>query len=324
MVPRTTLLNPVSVPMSPGLRSVRLRGMDGLAAARRTVDIRVDKQLDFRMDLLVGAVDRVRVLHVVSTAFAVRWPNVGSSPASSVFLLPMEGTLRIETEAGCTAVTDGGLALSAEEPVAIRTSRPARFLVLCIDAVEGDRMHRLDGANRLPPSPVITTARTVLRAFLADLDVEHPMQADYLQGTVLRLGRLLGAVREEHSVSGLGMHDMVEAAVQVILADYADPHLDPATVAFRCQVSLRSLQRAMAQERRTTLRDLIMSIRTRNALRLVAAAASEEVPLAEIASSTGFTSADRLRRAIAAETGVSPAEYRRRRLLGGRETVSAG
>ncbi|AZZ56989.1 hypothetical protein C5E08_14470 [Rathayibacter iranicus] len=308
--------------MSPGLRSVRLRGMDGLAAVRRTVDIRVEKPLDFRMDLLVGAVDRVRVLHVVSTAFAVRWPDAGLSTASSAFLLPMEGTLGLETEAGFTTVTDGGLALSAEERIMIQTSRPARFLTLCIDAVEGDRMHRLDGANRLPPSPVTTTARTVLRAFLADLDVEHPVQSEYLQGTVLRLGRLLSAVREEDSVS-LGVHDMVEAAVQVILADYADPHLDPATVAFRCQVSLRSLQRAMAQERQTTLRDFIVSIRTKNALRLVAAA-SDEVPLADIASSTGFTSPDRLRRAIAAETGLSPTEYRRRRQLGGREAVSAG
>ncbi|KZX22370.1 AraC family transcriptional regulator [Rathayibacter tanaceti] len=310
VVLRPTLLNPVSVPLIAGLRSVRLRGTNGLAAVRRTVDLSVDLPLGFRMDLLIGSTDRVRVMHVVSSDFAVRWPGECTGD-SSVFLLPMEGALALESSRGCFTVSDGGLALAADEAVVVRSVRPSRFLLLCIDASGGDRMHRVEISRRLPPSSVIATARTVLRAFLADLDIEHPVQSEYLQGTVLRLGRLLGAEREEDGLTRVGIRDMVEAAVQVILADYADPLLDPGAVADRCRVSLRSLQRAMAEERQTTLRDLIATVRTQNALRLVAAAGAE-VPLADIARSAGFSSSDRLRRAIAAETGLSPTEYRRR------------
>ncbi|PPH23506.1 hypothetical protein C5C31_07455 [Rathayibacter rathayi] len=318
MIPRSTLLNPVSVPLGTGVRSVRLRGADGLASVRRTLDLTAEPPQGFRMDLLIGSVDRVRVLHVASTAFSACWPGVRTGGDVSVFVLPMDGALTVEAEAGVVVMSDGALALSGQEPAVLRAERPVRLLVLSIDEIGGDRMHRIEASRRLPPSPVTATARTLLRAFLADLDIDHAGQSEYLQGTLLRLGRVLGAERQQDTLGRPGPRDMVEAAVQVVLADFADSRLDPSVIAHRCRVSLRSLQRAVAEERHTTLRDLLQSVRTRNALRLVEAA-GEDIPLADIARSTGFTSPDRLRRAIVTETGLSPSEYRRQLQPDGRE-----
>lgn len=312
MVPRPTLLNPLSIPLSVGSRAVRLRGAEGLAALRRTADVAVDPPSGFRMDLAISAVERVRVLHIVSTPFAARWPAPSTADGSTVFVLPMEGSLVLDSSEGSVAVSEGALSLSPDEPVLVRAGRPVRFLVLCTDAVATERGRRPETSRLLPASPVTTTARTVLRAFLSDLDVDHAVQSEYLQGTVLRLARLLGAERVDDSAERLGMHDMVDAAVQVIRADYTDPALDPGTVARRCRVSLRTLQRAVADERGTTLRELISAVRTENALRLVGTPEASGLPLSDIARRSGFSSPERLRRAITTETGLSPSEYRRR------------
>jgi AraC-like DNA-binding protein len=320
VIPRPSHLNPLCVPLSAGARAVRLRGSAGASALRRTVDVSVPTSAGFRMDLAIAATERVRVIHVVSTAFAVRWPGTSAVDGSSVFLLPMDGVLAVDTTSGLLEVEEGGLALSTEDPVVIRTSRPARFLVLCADNGVSER-RRTDPVRLVPATSTTATARTMLRAFLAELDPENPVQAEYLEGTVLRLARLLGSEREEGSRERLGLHDMVEAALQVIQADYSDPTLDPSTVARRCRVSLRTLQRAVADERGSTLRRLISDVRTENALRLVGTPESSILPLSDIARRSGFSSPERLRRAIATETGLSPSEYRRR--LNG-EDLAAG
>ncbi|MWV48825.1 helix-turn-helix domain-containing protein [Rathayibacter sp. VKM Ac-2803] len=312
MVPRPSLLNPLSVPLSPGVRSVRLRGSDGVAALRRTLEIAVDLPAGFRMDLALASVENLRVVHVVSTAFAACWPGPSASDGASAFVLPMEGTLILESAEGVVTVTDGGIALSADSPAIIRAGRVVRFLVLCLDAPASERSRRVEPARTLPESALTASARTVLRAFLADLDIGHPVQSEYLQGTVLRLARILGAEREEEDTERLGLHDMVDAAIQVIRTDYSDPLLDPGTVARRCRVSLRTLQRAVADERGTMLRELISTVRTENALRLVGTAEAAGLPLSDIARRSGFSSPERLRRAITTETGLSPSEYRRR------------
>ncbi|KQQ03537.1 hypothetical protein ASF42_08520 [Rathayibacter sp. Leaf294] len=306
------MINPLSVPLGPGGRAVRLRGGDGVAALRRTLEVGVDLPARFRMDLAIGAVERLRVLHVVSTSFAARWPAPSASDDASAFVLPVEGTLGMESAGGHVAVDDGALVLSADSPAILRAHRAVRFLVLCTDGSASDRSRRVEPARTLPESPLTASARTMLRAFLTDLDVDHAVQAEYLQGTVLRLARILGAEREEEETERLGLHDMVDAAIQVIRTDYSDPLLDPGTVARRCRVSLRTLQRAVADERGTTLRELISAIRTENALRLVGTAEAAGLPLSDIARRSGFSSPERLRRAITTETGLSPSEYRRR------------
>ncbi|NQX04914.1 AraC family transcriptional regulator [Rathayibacter sp. VKM Ac-2856] len=320
MNPRPAHLNPLCVPLSAGARVVRLRGSEGISALRRTVDVSVPTPAGFRMDLAIAATDRVRVLHVVSSPLAVRWPGPTAADGSSVFVLPMEGTLSVESSAGPLAVSEGGLALPTEDPIVLHSSRPVRFLVLCADNGVSER-RRTDPVRLVPATSMTTTARTVLRAFLGELDPEHPVQAEYLEGTVLRLARLLGSEREEGSRERLGLHDMVEAAMQVIQADFSDPTLDPGTVARRCRVSLRTLQRAVADERGSTLRKLISDVRTENALRLVGTPDVGSLPLSDIARRSGFSSPERLRRAIATETGLSPSEYRRR-LTG--EDLAAG
>ncbi|NRG41248.1 helix-turn-helix domain-containing protein [Rathayibacter sp. VKM Ac-2804] len=320
MIPRPAHRNPLCIPLSAGARAVRLRGSEGVAALRRTVDVSVPTTAGFRMDLAIAATERVRVLHVVSTPFAIRWPGSSAVDGSSVFVLPMEGSLAVDASADLLEVDEGGLALSTEDPVVVRSSRPVRLLVLCADNGVSER-RRADPVRVVPATSTTATARTMLRAFLAELDPENAVQAEYLEGTVLRLARLLGSEREEGTRERLGLHDMVEAALQVIQADFSDPTLDPSTVARRCRVSLRTLQRAVADERGSTLRKLISDVRTENALRLVGTPDSAALPLSDIARRSGFSSPERLRRAIATETGLSPSEYRRR--LNG-EDLAAG
>ncbi|QHC57666.1 AraC family transcriptional regulator [Rathayibacter sp. VKM Ac-2760] len=290
---------------------MRLRGAEGVTALRRSADVSVSTSLGFRMDLAVAATERVRVLQVVTSPFAVRWPGPNTPEGATVFVLPMEGVLDVDTPDGSLSVDDGVLALSTDTSVVLRSFQPVRFLLLCAESAVPER-RRTEPVRLLPASSMTATARTVLRAFLAELDADHPVQSEYLEGTVLRLARLLGSEREEGSRERLGLHEMVEAALQVIQADYSDPALDPGTVARRCRVSLRTLQRAVADERGSTLRKLISDVRTENALRLVGVPDASVLPLSDIARRSGFSSPERLRRAIATETGLSPSEYRRR------------
>lgn len=311
MVPRSTHLNPVCIPLGTGLRSVRLRGNDGLGALSRTHDISVGLPPGFRMDLVIGSVEHLRVSQVAASPFISHWPGKNLVEGTAAFLLPLEGALTLESARGRDTVAEGGLILSEADPAVVSAERPSRFLVLVVGGIGVDQESRFEVSRSLPPSSMTATARTVLRAFLADLDVHHRVQTEYLQTTVMSLFRLLVAEREDDDVDRLCMRDMVDAAVQVVLADFADSALDPGGVARRCRVSLRSLQRAMAEERHTTLRELIASVRTQNALRLVGAPGGAELALNDIARKTGFSSTERLRRAIAAATGLSPTEYRR-------------
>jgi AraC-like DNA-binding protein len=312
VVPRPVLQNPASIPLSAGARTVRLRGVDGFAALSRSVDVDVERAPAFRMDLAVAAVDGVRVLHAVTTALVVRWPSDRVVEPSTVFVLPMEGELLVESPAGAVAVSEGVLVLSSDLPVVVTAARPVRFLLLRLPLPVSERPRRPEPPRHVPASSVTVTARTVLRAFLADLDIEHAVQAEYLKDAVQRLARVLGSERADAPVERMGLHDMVEAAEQVIRADHTDPTLDPGAVARRCRVSLRTLQRAVADERGTTLRDLLSSVRTESALRIVAGPDGAELPLSDVAKRSGFSSPERLRRAIATETGLSPSEYRRR------------
>ena len=312
VVPRPVLQNPASIPIGAGARTVRLRGTDGVAALRRAADIDVDLPLAFRMDLALAGVDGVRALHIVTGPLVVRWPSDRIVEPSTVLLLPMEGELVVESSAGTITVSEGVLALSSDVPVVVSARRPVRLLLLRLAVPTAERSRRPEPPRYVPASPLTDAARSVLRVFLADLDIGHGVQAEYLKDAVQRLGRILDSERADPSPERMGIHDMVEAAERVVRADHADPGLDPGTVARRCRVSLRTLQRAIADERGTTLRELISTVRTENALRIVGGPEGADLPLSDIARRAGFSSPERLRRAIATQTGLSPSEYRRR------------
>ncbi|MBF4463181.1 MULTISPECIES: helix-turn-helix transcriptional regulator [unclassified Rathayibacter] len=330
VIPRPTLTNPASVPLGAGVRAVRLRGAEGVSAVRRSLDLAIEQVHGFRMDLQIASIERVRVMLVSSTPFSTRWPGPGFESGASTFALPVAGSLTMRAGLERVTVARGGLVLSSDEPVVVEAEQAVRFLVLCTRPSPSERARRLEatdpdpvrvGASRaLPASSLTAAALALLHGVLAELDIEHPTQADYLHGMVLRLARLLWADGHDSSTEKVGVREMVEAAEEVVRADAADPALDPPGVALRCGVRLRTLQRAIAEERGTTLRDLIIAVRTEEALRLVRAPGGGELPLRDIADRSGFSSPERLRRAIAAHTGLSPSEYRRRRRGDGRAT----
>ncbi len=99
-------------------------------------------------------------------------------------------------------------------------------------------------------------------------------------------------------------------AIDLIDGSFGDPSLTPAVVAEAVGVSLRHLQRAF-EGSGTSIAAEISERRTDNACMLLAAPASRELTVNEIARRSGFSSAFELRSRVRARFGVSPSELRR-------------
>ncbi|WP_104179722.1 helix-turn-helix domain-containing protein [Arthrobacter sp. B0490] len=99
-------------------------------------------------------------------------------------------------------------------------------------------------------------------------------------------------------------------AIDLIDESFGDPLLTPASIAEAVGVSLRHLQRAF-EGSGTSIAAEISERRTDNACMLLAAPASRELTVTEIARRSGFSSAFELRSRVRARFGVSPSEMRR-------------
>ncbi|WP_247826177.1 helix-turn-helix transcriptional regulator [Arthrobacter antioxidans] len=100
------------------------------------------------------------------------------------------------------------------------------------------------------------------------------------------------------------------AAIDLIDERFSDALLTPAAIAADVGVSLRHLQRCF-EGSGTTIASEISNRRTENASMLLAAPASRELTVAEVARRSGFSSAFELRSRVRARFGVPPSELRR-------------
>ncbi|MBG6226079.1 AraC-like DNA-binding protein [Arthrobacter sp. CAN_A2] len=100
------------------------------------------------------------------------------------------------------------------------------------------------------------------------------------------------------------------AAIDLIDERFSDALLTPAAIADGVGVSLRHLQRCF-EGSGTTIATEISNRRTENASMLLAAPASRELTVNEVARRSGFSSAFELRSRVRARFGVPPSELRR-------------
>lgn len=100
------------------------------------------------------------------------------------------------------------------------------------------------------------------------------------------------------------------AAIDLIDERFSDVLLTPAAIATGVGVSLRHLQRCF-EGSGTTIATEISNRRTENATMLLAAPASRELTVNEVARRSGFSSAFELRSRVRARFGVPPSELRR-------------
>jgi AraC-like DNA-binding protein len=101
-----------------------------------------------------------------------------------------------------------------------------------------------------------------------------------------------------------------ELALMYVRTHHVDPSLTPCTVAAGLGLSVRTLQRAFADDR--SVAQWIAHFRLETALGFMRDPRFADLTLAEIAARAGFGSAVVLRRAVLAETGLPPSEYRER------------
>ncbi|MHA7238692.1 helix-turn-helix transcriptional regulator [Arthrobacter sp. TMS1-12-1] len=99
------------------------------------------------------------------------------------------------------------------------------------------------------------------------------------------------------------------AAINLIDESFSDALLTPAAIAEGVGVSLRQLQRCF-EGSGTTIATEIGNRRTENARMLLAAPASRELTVTEVARRSGFSSAFELRSRVRARYGVPPSELR--------------
>ncbi|WP_211340874.1 helix-turn-helix domain-containing protein [Xylanimonas allomyrinae] len=101
-----------------------------------------------------------------------------------------------------------------------------------------------------------------------------------------------------------------QQALQYIRTHHTDPSLTPATVASGLGMSVRTLQRAFADDK--SVSQWIASFRLESGLALLRDPQFAEMTLPEIAARVGFGSTVALRRGVLAATGLPPSTYRER------------
>lgn len=99
-----------------------------------------------------------------------------------------------------------------------------------------------------------------------------------------------------------------ELALMYIRTHHVDPALSPCTVASGLGLSVRTLQRAFVDDQ--SVAHWIGHFRLQTALGFLRNPHFAHLTMAEVAKRAGFGSAAVLRRAVLAETGLPPSEYR--------------
>ena len=99
-------------------------------------------------------------------------------------------------------------------------------------------------------------------------------------------------------------------ARSIIESQHADPAIDPARIAAKLGISIRSLYRAFADGVGVGVAELLRTQRATHAAVLLATEAESELPIAEIARQSGFISTATFERVFVATYGISPTEYR--------------
>ncbi|PZR53454.1 hypothetical protein DNL40_08080 [Xylanimonas oleitrophica] len=240
--------------------------------------------------------------------------NFGHPARTLRLLVVLDGEVSLRT-AGAHATLgrrDGALLLGWA-PVAYTASAPARVVVVDVPADHGVLGGLPDSAPFVAGSAE-TALLSALAAFVLDLlrqDADALTPAVRAQVTD-SLDSLVSGVVSALAVSGGGEWDRRSQrmdAVRYIAAHYADPDLNPTTLATHLGISKRSLQRLFEGER-LSVSQWIQAKRVDQVLLRLRDPRYASTSLEDLAVLTGFGSALGLRRAVQAATGKAPSAVR--------------
>ena len=304
-VPSTVLQGLTFVPgrdgrwVSPGVDGLSLSSPDGS---------------DPEMTVRAKSVGSMTVAATTQTALLVSAQAVGLRGMTYVGFAARGRALAVP--AGSAPVPlEQGEALILTEPVdlVVESSVPTRWIHLLVPSSRLiERGVELRAGECLIRRGALAGPVAAFAAALMDAQDGRNAVSEVVAARVLE--NLLVAVYGD----GLGDADpradqrlrMRRTAIDLIDQSFSDPLLTPAAIAEAVGVSLRHLQRSF-EGSGTSIAAEISERRTDNACMLLAAPASRELTVNEIARRSGFSSAFELRSRVRARFGVSPSQLRR-------------
>jgi AraC-like DNA-binding protein len=231
----------------------------------------------------------------------------------------LQGETRIERHGIVTALQPGDIFITdSREEFALDLAGPWRHLVLALPTQWLDErcagMKGVGGAV-IRNSPLARLWASHLSAAFAQADSLSPAAATLLvRHSVELLVELLHETDAEHlSRTDAWRRAVYLHACQLIAARYAEPGLNPESIARAIGVSSRTLMRLFAANNETIMHR-VMAERIRQAARLLTAHATASHSITEIALMCGFNDVSHFGRSFAARVHATPTEWRRSRL----------
>ncbi|WP_232304672.1 helix-turn-helix domain-containing protein [Microbacterium sp. XT11] len=241
--------------------------------------------------------------HVSAPRTTALWPRDENSVDRVLALITRAGSLEIETEGvvyrrpGVALVCPGDssvtMSLTGDDNEVLYISASPALL-------DGVVLPSASGWNPEPPQPELLMPSVLFMAGLCRISTNTPHDAAPLRMAAREVARsvvmqIVGDASEHHG--------LFSRAMQVIVADHADPELAVKTLAARMGVSTRTLQLAFSNEG-TTAGAQLRDVRARAALRL--RSNNPAMTHSAVARAVGFGSVSAMHRALARvdETGV--------------------
>lgn len=229
----------------------------------------------------------------------------------------LQGETRIERHGAVTALQPGDIFITdSREAFALDLSGPWRHLVIALPT------HWLDTRCARTKEIAGTVIRNspLARLWASHLSVAFE-QADaisqaagalFVRHSVELLVELLHETDAEHlSRTDAWRRAVYLHACQLIASRYAEPGLNPASIAREIGVSSRTLMRIFAANNETIMHR-VLDERIRQAARLLTAPAGANRSITEIALLCGFNDVSHFGRSFAARMHATPTEWRRR------------
>lgn len=227
------------------------------------------------------------------------------------------GETRIERRGIVTALQPGDIFITdSREEFALDLAGPWRHLVIALPTQWLDA--RWDGTKGI--AAAVIRSRPLARLWASHLSAAFAQAESISQAAATLFVRhsveLLVQILNEADAEHLSRTDAWRRAVylhacQLIASRYAEPGLNPESIAREIGVSSRTLMRIFAANNETIMRR-VLDERIRQAARLLTAPATVDRSVTEIALMCGFNDVSHFGRSFAARMHATPTEWRRR------------
>lgn len=236
--------------------------------------------------------------HIVLPEVRIGWPRDAGSTHRALLLIAANGVLSVETDGGVLR-RGGGVALirPGDEHVSISMAEPHNELIYVGFGAEMLAESVLPtGAHDAPPLDwqVVAPFYAFVAALCASGAQVSESPATLAAASRALVKELIGVLTRDTSVPA----SLVDAAREVIEAEFVDPGVTVARIAHRLGVAPRTLQAVFAAEGATVSAELR---RVRLAAARAAKAANPRLTAREVARVSGFGSVSAMSRALRAD-----------------------